>query len=37
LFSHIRGRVFVALANEKIVDFHRNIGKKTIFEKISKK
>lgn len=27
LISHARGRVFVALANEKIAVFHRNTGK----------
>ncbi|CAM4961280.1 unnamed protein product [Rotaria socialis] len=36
---HVRGRVFVALANEKIVVFHRNLGKQEIsigkFRKIS--
>ncbi len=26
--SHVRGRVFVSLANEKIIIFHRNQGKK---------
>lgn len=31
--SHIHGRVFVSLANEKIVVFHRNTGKNSFEEK----
>lgn len=34
--SHIRGRVFVSLANEKIVVFHRNTGKVTCSKRFSR-